>query len=46
LRDRQVVSVGTVGRESGKATYTLSSPYTNAVSFKTVRYGTQGKGLG
>ena len=46
VRDRQIVGVGNVGREPGKATYTLYSPYTNAVSFRTVRYGTQGKGFG
>ncbi|MEO0985214.1 MAG: metallophosphoesterase family protein [Cyanobacteria bacterium J06639_14] len=46
VRDRQIIGVGNVGREPGKATYTLYSPYTNAVSFKTVRYGTQGKGFG
>jgi len=46
VRDRQVVGVGNVGKESGKATYTLYSPYTNAVSFRTVRYGTQGRGFG
>lgn len=46
VRDRQVVGVGSVGKEPGKATYTLYSPYTNAVSFRTVRYGTQEKGFG
>jgi len=46
VRDRQVVGVGSVGREPGKATYTLYSPYTDAVSFRTVRYGTQAKGFG
>ncbi|MBE9140015.1 metallophosphoesterase [Nodosilinea sp. LEGE 07088] len=46
VRDRQIVGVGSVGKEPGKATYTLYSPYTNAVSFRTVRYGTQGKGFG
>lgn len=46
VRDRQVVGVGSVGSEPGKATYTLYSPYTNGVSFRTVRYGTQGKGFG
>ncbi|MEM1308261.1 MAG: hypothetical protein AAGF98_01955 [Cyanobacteria bacterium P01_H01_bin.153] len=74
VRDRQIIGVGSVGRETGKATYTdsphsgyisgspapllsklsipicsaipekwyytLYSPYTNAVSFRTVRYGT------
>ena len=46
VSDRQIVGVGSVGKESGKATYTLYSPYSNAVSFRTVRYGTQGKGFG
>lgn len=46
VRDRQIVGVGSVGREPGKATYTLYSPYTNAVRFRAVRYGTQGKGFG
>ena len=46
VRDRQIVGVGNVGREPGKATYTLYSPYINAVSFRTVRYSTQGKGFG
>ena len=46
VRDRQIIGVGSVGREPGKATYTLYNPYTNAVSFRTVRYGTQGKGFG
>ncbi|MEM1280496.1 MAG: hypothetical protein AAGG53_10865 [Cyanobacteria bacterium P01_H01_bin.152] len=46
VRDRQVVGVGNVGKESGKATYTLYSPDTNAVIFRTVRYSTQGKGFG
>ena len=44
--DRQIIGVGNVGREPRKATYTLYSPDTNAVSFRTVRYGTQGKGFG
>ncbi|NEQ33870.1 MAG: metallophosphatase [Leptolyngbya sp. SIO4C5] len=46
VRDRQVVGVGSIGKEPAKATYTLYSPYTNAVSFRTVRYGTQGQGFG
>ena len=46
VRDRQVIGVGSVGREPGKATYALYNPYTNAVSFRTVRYGPQGKGFG
>ena len=50
VRDRQVVGVGSVGKEPGKATYTLYSPSTNAVKFRTVRYGnshrTSGKGFG
>ena len=46
VRDRQVVGVGSVGKEPGQVTYTLYNPYANAVSFRTVRYGTQGKGFG
>jgi hypothetical protein len=46
VRDRQVVGVGSVGKEPGQATYTLYSPYTNAVNFRMVRYGNQGKGFG
>ncbi|MGD1941705.1 MAG: hypothetical protein ACFB0G_10370 [Leptolyngbyaceae cyanobacterium] len=46
VSDRQVVGVGSVGKEPGKATYTLYSPYTNAVSFRMVRYGPQGKRFG
>ncbi|MGF1538577.1 MAG: metallophosphoesterase family protein [Elainellaceae cyanobacterium] len=42
VRDRQVVDVGSVGSEPGKATYTLYNHYANAVSFKTVRYGNRG----
>ena len=46
VKDRQVIGVGSVGREPGKATYTLYSPYTNEVSFRTVNYGNEGKGFG
>lgn len=46
VRDRQIVGVGSVSKDPGKATYTLYSPYTNAVQFRTVRYGPQGKGFG
>ncbi len=50
VRDRQVVGVGSVGGEPGKATYALYSPSTNAVQFRTVRYGKRdrpsGKGFG
>ena len=42
VRDRQIVGVGSVGSELGKATYTLYSPYANTVSFKAVRYGSRG----
>jgi hypothetical protein len=45
VSDRQIVGVGNVGKEPGTATYTLYSPNTNAVSFRTVRYGTQGRGF-
>jgi len=41
---RRVIGVGNVGREPGKATYTLYSPDTNRVEFRTVRYGV-GKGF-
>ena len=46
VRDRQIIGVGSVGREPGKATYVLYNPYTNAVSFRTVRYSPQEKGFG
>jgi hypothetical protein len=46
VRDRQIVGVGSIGKEPGKAIYTLYSPYTNVVSFRTVRHGTHGKGFG
>ena len=36
---RRVIGVGNVGRESGKATYTLYSPYSDRLEFKTVYYG-------
>ena len=42
---RRVVGVGNVGRESGKATYTLYSPYSDRLEFKTVYYGSK-KGFG
>lgn len=35
---RRVVGVGNVGREAGKATYTLYSPYSDRLEFKTVFY--------
>ncbi len=41
---RQVIGVGNVGRELGKATYTLYNPYTNQLEFRTIRYGS-GKGF-
>ena len=40
IYDRQIIGVGSVGKDAGKATYTLYSRYTTAVSFRTVRYGT------
>nr|WP_071592929.1 hypothetical protein [Pleurocapsa sp. PCC 7319] len=40
-----VVGVGNVGREPGKATYTLYSPYSDRLEFKTVYYGSK-KGFG
>ena len=42
---RRVVGVGNVGREPGKATYTLYNPYTDRLEFKTVYYGSK-KGFG
>jgi hypothetical protein len=44
VKPRQVVGVGNVGRISGQATYTLYSPNTNQIEFRTVRYGS-GKGF-
>jgi hypothetical protein len=41
---RRAIGVGNVGREPGKATYTLYDPQTNRVEFRTVRYGI-GKGF-
>ncbi|MGC1244833.1 MAG: metallophosphoesterase family protein [Spirulinaceae cyanobacterium] len=42
---RRVVGVGNVGREPGEATYTLYSPYSDILEFKTVYYGSK-KGFG
>ena len=42
---RRVVGVGNVGREVGKATYTLYSPQSDRLDFKTVYYGSK-KGFG
>ncbi|EAZ90700.1 hypothetical protein [Crocosphaera chwakensis] len=42
---RRVVGVGNVGREPGKATYTLYSPNSDRLEFKTVYYGEK-KGFG
>ena len=42
---RRVVGVGNVGREPGKATYTLYNPYSDRLEFKTVYYGSK-KGFG
>ncbi|NEO68001.1 metallophosphoesterase family protein [Moorena sp. SIO3H5] len=42
---RRVVGVGNVGKEPGKATYTLYSPNTDFLEFKTVFYGKK-KGYG
>ena len=42
---RKVVGVGNVGRELGKATYTLYNPYSDRLEFKTVYYGEK-KGFG
>lgn len=35
---KRVVGVGNVGREAGKATYTLYSPHSNSLKFETVYY--------
>jgi hypothetical protein len=42
---RRVFGVGSVGREAGKATYTLYDPNSDRVEFKTVFYGKR-KGFG
>ncbi|NJK50844.1 metallophosphoesterase [Candidatus Gracilibacteria bacterium] len=44
MPQRRVIGVGNVGREPGKATYTLYNPNTDKVEFKTVFYG-QKKGF-
>ncbi|MEM1369838.1 MAG: hypothetical protein AAGG02_17905 [Cyanobacteria bacterium P01_H01_bin.15] len=36
---RRIIGVGSVGRHSGEATYTLYSPGSNQLSFRTVSYG-------
>ncbi|MGB5633424.1 MAG: hypothetical protein WBM44_10565 [Waterburya sp.] len=35
---RRIVGVGNVGREPGKAIYTLYSPYSDRLEFKTINY--------
>ena len=42
---KRVVGVGNVGREAGKATYTLYNPKSDQLDFKTVFYGRK-KGFG
>lgn len=44
--DRQVVGVGSVKKASRRLTHKQYSLYTNAISFRTVRDGTQNQGLG
>lgn len=44
IRPRKVIGVGNVGRIAGQATYTLYNPTTNALVFRTIRYGA-GKGF-
>lgn len=44
VKPRQVIGVGNVGRIFGQATYTLYSPHTDRIEFRTVRYGS-GKGF-
>jgi hypothetical protein len=39
ISPRQVIGVGNVGRTPGEAQYTLYTPNTNHVEFRTVRYG-------
>ncbi|MFN6517090.1 MAG: metallophosphatase [Nostoc sp. CreGUA01] len=39
ISPRQVIGVGNVGRISGEAKYTLYTPSTNHVEFRTVHYG-------
>lgn len=36
---RRIIGVGSVGRSPGEATYTLYSPGSNQLSFRTVNYG-------
>lgn len=45
LTPRKVVGVGNVGRSPGQATYTLFSPGSNQVTFRSVSYGVK-KGFG
>jgi hypothetical protein len=42
---KRVIGVGNVGREPGKATYTLYNPKSDRLEFKTVFYGKK-KGFG
>ena len=42
---KRVIGVGNVGREAGKATYTLYNPKSDQLDFKTVFYGRK-KGFG
>ncbi|NJL21234.1 MAG: metallophosphatase [Leptolyngbyaceae cyanobacterium SM1_3_5] len=44
IQPKQIIGVGNVGRTFGQSTYTLYSPYSNRVEFRTVRYGA-GKGF-
>ncbi|MBD2343112.1 metallophosphoesterase family protein [Anabaena subtropica] len=39
ISPRQIIGVGNVGRTLGLATYTLYTPSTNSVEFKTIHYG-------
>lgn len=39
VRPRQIIGVGNVGRTAGQATYTLYSPYSGQIQFRSVRYG-------
>ena len=36
--DEDIVGVGNVGREPGRAIYTLYSPYSDRLKFKTINY--------
>jgi hypothetical protein len=43
---RQIIGVGSVGKISRQATYTLYDPGAGRVQFRSLRYGSSGKGFG